>query len=414
MSASILDQLTLGYRLLWSRQRQVAAIELFIDVQPGTQGLDAAHLLQTLAELWPAQAPPLLLSVHQARLLHDLLAHASPDGPWLRVPHAALADAVLRAQVQQAHARGLQLVWHGHTADLPGAGQAPYFARYMHRLDARQALHAQQPARQSAALPMLAGDHILDNPPNHAVLDWALDQQQAWAVAGWPMDDILDSRGTQPAPIWRTAIARILRAISDDASLDQIEHLLGADPLLAYHFLRHANDPELGLRSEIESIHRALMVMGLGKVENWLLAQLPNAADEPDFKPVRALLVLRAQLQEHVLDPGEEEDLRREVYLCGLLSQIDRLLGEPLETCLQRLPLSERVQDALLRQDGPYYPALAVAIALESSDAPATRELCQSYGFAQEDVNRALLRTLSAMVLENSRGRAGPERRHRM
>lgn len=413
MSASVLDQLTLGYRLLWNRQRQIAAIELFIEVQPGTQGVDAAHLLQTLAELWPAQAPPLILSVHQARLLHDLLAHASPDGPWLRVPHAALADAVLLAQVQQAHARGLQLVWHGQTADLPTAEQARYFSRCMHRLDATQALNALKGARQNAALPMLAGDHILDYPPNHALLDWALDQQQAWAVAGWPVDDLLDS-GKTPAPAWRIAIARLLRAMSDEASLDQIEHLLGADPVLTYHFLRHANDPELGLRGEIDSLHRALMVMGLGKVEHWLLAQLPQAADEPDFKPVRALLVLRAQLLEHVLDPGEEEDLRREVYLCGLLSQIDRLLGEPLETCLQRLPLSERVLDALLRQDGPYYPALAVATALESSNGQATRELCESYGFAQEDVNRALLRTLSAMVLENSRVRAGPERRHRM
>lgn len=414
MSASVLDQITLGYRLLWNRQRQPAAIELFVEVKLGTQGVDAAHLLQALAELWPAQAPPLLLSVHQARLLHDLLAHASTDGPWLRVPHAAMADPTLLAQVQQAHARGLQLVWHGLPGQMAEAAQAPCFSLCMHSMDDAHAPPTLKAARQSPPAPLLAERHILDSPASHAVLDWALDQQQAWAVAGWPVDEILDTTGKRPCPISRTAVARILRAISNDASLDQIEHLLGADPVLAYRFLCFANDPELGARTEITSLHQALMVLGLTKVENWLLAQLPHAADEPDLQPVRALIVLRASLLEHVLDPGEEEDLRREVTLCGLFSQIDRLLGEPLETCLQRLPLSERVLEALLQKDGPYYPALAVATALESSDTRATHAMCESYGFAQEDVNRALLRTLSSMVLENARVRAGPERRHRI
>ena len=37
--------------------------------------------------------------------------------------------------------------------------------------------------------------------------------------------------------------------------------------------------------------------------------------------------VLRARLTEHLLESGVQNDLRREVYLCGLFSRLDELLN---------------------------------------------------------------------------------------
>jgi c-di-GMP-related signal transduction protein len=63
---------------------------------------------------------------------------------------------------------------------------------------------------------------------------------------------------------------------------------------------------------------------------------------------------------------------------------------------LARLPLSERVTSAILKQDGPYSPYLEVATALESPHTQTTRRLCLSHHLELETVNRALLRTLSS------------------
>src|SRR6218665_2575042 len=109
MSASVLDQLTLAYRLLWNRRREVAGVELRVDPLPAASGFDARHLLSTLAELWPSRAPRLLLTVHHPALLLDLLVHGRGDGPWITLPPEALADPVLRPRAQQAQARGLPL-----------------------------------------------------------------------------------------------------------------------------------------------------------------------------------------------------------------------------------------------------------------------------------------------------------------
>lgn len=392
-ASSVLDLLTLGYRVLWGRQRQPVAVELFIAAGPGHTGVDARHLVSTLTELWPVRAPRLLLSLRSRALLQDMLVHGSADGAWIVVPQEALADPELNLRAQQARRRGLPLVWRGGPGELPDPALAGMFQCGMYNLDETQAVQA---LRGGGNLQALA-DQVLQAPASHLLADWALDQQGAWAVAGWPMDEILGSLKHQPQGPARASINPLLRAIDQDASLDRIEELLGADPVLAYRFLHHLNSPALKLRSRIESLRHGLMVLGLGNVQMWLQTQLTQASDMPDLQPVRTQLVTRARLFEHLLDPGEEDELRREVYLCGLLSQIDQLLGEPLAGVLDRLPLSERVREALLARSGPYHPTLQLARVLESPDLRAIHQLCDSYGLTPGDVNRALLRTLAGL-----------------
>ncbi len=388
-ASSVLDLLTLGYRLLWGRQRQPVALELFIAAGAGHTGVDARHLVSTLTELWPARAPRLLLALRSRALLHDMLVHGTADGAWIVVPQEALADPELRLRTQQARQRGLPLVWRGGAGELPDPELGTLFQCGMYQLDEAQALQLLH-----GSGPKLAGQ-VLQVPASHVLADRALDQQAAWAVAGWPLAATASHFPSQgPA---RDSITRLLQAIDRDASLDRIEELLGADPVLAWRFLSHVNAPALKLRSSIESLRHGLMVLGLGNVQIWLQSQLAQASDAADLRPVREQLVLRARLFEHLLDAGEEDELRREVYLCGLLSQIDLLLGEPLARALEPLPLSERVREALLAHSGPYHPTLELARALESPDLRAIHQLCDGYGLAPGDVNRALLRTLAGL-----------------
>lgn len=390
-ASSVLDLLTLGYSVLWGRQRQPVALELFVAAGPGHTGVDASHLVSTLTELWPVRAPRLLLSLRSRALLHDMLVHGRADGAWIVVPQEALADPELRLRTQQARQRGLPLVWRGGPGDLPDPELATLFQCHLYNLDETQAVQA---LRGGGGTPVLA-DQVLQAPASHLLADWALDQQGAWSVAGWPFEETLG--GLKPQGPGRDSINQLVHAIDRDASLDRIEELLGADPVLAYRFLCHVNSPALKLRSSVESLRQGLMVLGLGNVQMWLQTQLAQASDVPDLRPVRDQLVTRARLFEHLLDPGEEDELRREVYLCGLLSQIDLLLGEPLAGALDRLPLSERVREALLARSGPYHPTLELARVLESHDLRAIHQLCDSYGLAPGDVNRALLRTLAGL-----------------
>jgi c-di-GMP-related signal transduction protein len=83
---------------------------------------------------------------------------------------------------------------------------------------------------------------------------------------------------------------------------------------------------------------------------------------------------------------------------------MDLMLGEPLNAALARLPLSQRITSAILDHSGPYMPYLDVAAALESPNTQATRALCDLHQMNSEEVNRALLRTLSQIRPRPARG----------
>jgi len=231
---------------------------------------------------------------------------------------------------------------------------------------------------------------------SRALMSHCLDEHRAVALAGWPKEDVLYSLRHQPMQPAHATILKLLKAIDAEQSLDVFEGILGEDPLLAYRFMVYTNSASLGLRTGIDSLRRGLVMMGYGSIRKWLGDQLPHASTEADLRPVRESMVLRARLMEQLIEPGLQHELRSEVYLCGLLSQLDDLLGEPVGTILHRIPLSDRVFDAIVMNHGPYAPCLQMARALETDDASAIHQLCTDHEMEQEDINRILLRTLAS------------------
>lgn len=406
MAASILGNVALGYQLLWNQLRQLDGVQLF--VAPAGSGADAAgapHLLDALTELWPAQAPTLLLAPRSPQLLQGLLDHTPAAGPWLEV-HADWAyEPAITQRLRPAQQRGVKLVWRGDPGQRPSDTLAGCFFKQMINLTPEEALaglrislHKHNGTDSSLLAqvhsPIEAGQ-IYEAVPSRALIEHCLDQQAAWGVAGWPLEDVLYGYRQKMIQPSQRAIARLVEATNSDESMETVERLLGEEPVLAYRFLRWANSAAVGLRAEIGSLRHGLMVLGFAQLKKWLLEQLPQASSDMNLQPVRTAMVVRAHLMENLLQAGTEEDLRRELYLCGLLSQIDLLLGEPLGNSLQRIPLASRVNSAILGSSGPYLPYLQVATALESANTERTQGLCQRHRMGGEEVNRALLKTLA-------------------
>lgn len=403
MVQSVLGSLVLGYRPLWGRSRSLVGIQLYVRGE-GVAQVDAPHLLRTLQEMWTASSPPLLISPQTRQLLCDMLEHAPRGTPWIDVPGDWLADSAIYSRVQAAHQRGLRLVWRGELGRLPEPEIARCFDNSLLTLrpeDAMAALQAAPPARPgSAPVPAHGTSPVLDgqmyeNIASRALVSHCLDQHNAVAVAGWPTEDVLYSLRHQQLQPSHAILLKLLKAIEAEQSLEAFEDIMGEDPLLAYRFMVYTNSASLGLRTGIDSLRRGLVMMGYGSIKRWLSDQLPHASTEMDLRPARESMVLRARLTQHLLESGLQKDLRSEVYLCGLFSQLDELLREPLGNILHRIPLSERVYDAIVTRTGPYAPSLEMACALESDDASAIRQLCEDNELDQEEINRALLRVLA-------------------
>lgn len=405
MSPSTLGQLALGYQLVWNRMRQPVAVQLFLN-ETGDEPVEGAHFLRTAEQTWSEQCPTLILTPRTTTLLTDFLRHGKPDGPWISVQQDMLDAAGVSDLVRQAHARGLTLVWRGAPGERPDAAIAACFARSIITLTPAETLlaaHVSLRPRQADARAAPAADspvppdQIVEAVASRLIADHCLDQSAAWGVAGWPADDVLLSHRHQPIQPSHRAVQKLVEATDLDAALELIEHALADEPLLAYRFLRFTNSAALGLRTGVESLRHGIMLLGLSRFKAWLLEQLALANNEPDLDPVRMAMVMRARLMEHLLDTGDEDKLRREMFLCGVLSQVDGLLGEPLREALQRLPLSDRVTGAILGNEGPYAPYLELATALEYPNMAAVPDLCETHGLELAEVNRTLLRVLAQL-----------------
>ena len=413
MPHTSLHGVAIGYPLLWNPLRQLGGVHLSLGTDE-LHPIDAPHLLTALHALWSEQAPTLVLSTPSSQLLADLLMQPPVGSPWVLVQAAQLSDPALARRVQQASQRGLKLVWRGEPGSRPGATLAPCFARTQTTLTADEALAALRVSlrrhngndtrpQKSISSPVLAGQ-IYENLPSRALAEHCLDEQSAWGLAGWPTEDVLHGyrhRRIQPS---QRAIVALVAAIDADDSVEHIEQLLSEEPILLYRFFRYVNSAGLGLRTEIESVRHGLLVLGFSLIRTWLLEQLPQASSDLNLQPVRTAMVLRARLMAQLVDAGDSDELRREVAMCGLLSQIDLVLAEPLSTALARVQLPERITAAILGHAGPYLPYLEIATALESATPQAIRTLCETHQLSSESVNRALLRTLSQIRQHSIQG----------
>ena len=406
MSSSVLGSVTLGYEPIWNRWRKCSGVRLFVEADRSS-AVDAQHLLAAFAELWPESAPQLWLRVSSKALLADMLDHAPAKTLQLEMDAQWLDDPLMAGRVRKAHQRGVQLVWSGDAGQTPSPEVAAWFSNTLHMLTPQQALGALRTSlRQhqdggigsvaAGVSPVVAGSHY-QGLASQALVEHALDRQGVTGVAGWPAEEILHGYRFQQIQPNRVGLTTLLAAIEADESIENLERRLGNEPLLAYRFLRYANSAHLGARTEIDTIRRGLMVMGQSKLREWLLAQLPHANSDLNLNPIRANMVLRARIMERLADAGVEDDLRREVFLCGVLSQLDLFLGEPLGSAIHSIPVPGRITSAIIGQSGPYAPWLEVARALESHNTHMIQDVCRAHKMPADEVNRALLRTLAAI-----------------
>lgn len=414
MQNSVLGSIGLGYQPLWNAARNLCGFRLFVQ-SASQETLNPPHLLEALHHLWSGPRTTLLVSPRTPELLCGLLEHAMTDMPMLEVHIRWLADPEVFRRVKLALAQGLPLVWQGelpHTPSLQVLHR--HFPRQVVELRAEEALKALQvgqlhlhtgpaaqrlhPSNPSPQSPVQPGQ-VYENLASHFLVEHALDHQRAAAVAGWPVDDVMhEHRQYRTLPRLDT-IQHMLHALNADESMESVEAYLCEDPALAYRFMIHANSAAHGLRTGVDSLRHGLMMLGYTSLKHWLQGQLSSASVALNLKPVFSGMVMRAKLLEHLLDAGAGGDLQRELYLCGLFSQLDVLLGEPMHAILARLPLSERVVDALLHNQGPYADYLQMARLLETPDTAATLALCEQAELSLEEVNRVLMRVLDGLPL---------------
>jgi EAL and modified HD-GYP domain-containing signal transduction protein len=173
----------------------------------------------------------------------------------------------------------------------------------------------------------------------------------------------------------RLSILQLVAALQDPKiEIAQLETLVSRDVALSYRLLRYINSAFFGLRREVDSIGRALMLLGIDNVKRWATLSIFASVDEKPRELIETALV-RARFCELA---GEGN--RDQLFTLGLFSVVDALMDAPMEDVIGSMPFPEEMAAALVSHAGPKGELLETALRYERGDfVPPADELGDAY-----------------------------------
>jgi c-di-GMP-related signal transduction protein len=202
------------------------------------------------------------------------------------------------------------------------------------------------------------------------------------------------SKGVNPT---QTLILQLMDMVGKNADARQLETVLKRDAALSYKLLRYINSSGFGLGTEIQSLRHAVTLLGYSALYRWLSVLLATASANAQSQVLMQSAVLRGRFAELLgqgfLPKSEAENL----FVAGMFSLLDRLLGVPMEEVLEHVQLSEPIVQALLHREGMYGPFLALAEACEAGGGKIA-PLADSLFISPHQVNEAHLTALKWAV----------------
>jgi EAL and modified HD-GYP domain-containing signal transduction protein len=199
------------------------------------------------------------------------------------------------------------------------------------------------------------------------------------------------ARGLNPA---QAVILQLMNLVTRNADIREIESVLKRDPAISYKLFRYINSVGFGLGTEIHSIRHAVTMLGYSTLHRWLALLLATASSSDYAAPLMKTAIIRGRFAEllgaSLLPKSEAENL----FVAGMFSVLDRLLGQTMEEVLSHIPLSEALCEALLSRSGIYGPFLALAESCEQADGRSAA-LADALFLGADQVNRAHLAALA-------------------
>ncbi|MCU0975128.1 MAG: HDOD domain-containing protein [Steroidobacteraceae bacterium] len=350
-----LEERLYGYELLYRRGTAAETT----DGDEMTARVMVGALAGTDLELLSAQRP-VFINATRTLLMGDLLRLLAPQRVILEILENVEPDPSLLARLADLAARGYRFALDD-VLDLEPRRPFLDFVEII-KVDVAGAgigrLAAQADELQATGKLLLA--EKVETPEEHASL---------YAMGFHLFQGYFFARPEQTGPTGiptnKLVVMQLLAKVADPGiTLQELATIIQTDVALSLGVLRWANSPLSGLRSKVDSIERAVIVLGIETVRSLVsllaLARLGTTPSE-----LLTLILVRARLCE-LLARASGEPNPATYFMVGLLSGLDAVMNRPMETVLRDLPIDAPVALALLAREGALGATLAAVERLEA------------------------------------------------
>jgi EAL and modified HD-GYP domain-containing signal transduction protein len=187
-------------------------------------------------------------------------------------------------------------------------------------------------------------------------------------------------------PAQMISIARLMNLVLDGNTRDSdLEREFRADPGLSFKLLKIVNSAAAG-GNGIESVQHAVQMVGRTPLHRWLALLFASAAPRTDGVNQELVLAAleRGRMCELLAQRSGRNAAAASLFLTGLLSTFDSILNVTMQELLQQVSVSAEVEAALLREEGPYTPYLALATSYARAQWQEAMELGTQMGLLEE------------------------------
>ena len=419
---AVLGQLVLGYSPLIARDRSVIATRVTIFPERRDGAPDAQGLLDALLAVWPApgdgsaislnlrelpggggaaagdsatavpsKATPLTLNIASEPWLRAMLALQPPPHVMLEVPAFMIGDPGHAAALQALHAAGSGLIVKGRPVSELPRELLPCFRHSL--IDASEDRRGDGSQPPDGVVRRIS--HIQVGVRTLAELDAAF-ARGAVGVLGWPIEDELQATAGKAAGPDLAVVTELIQRVDREEPVEKLEAVLKNDPQLAFRLIRYLNSAAFGLSVEVSSFQHAMMMLGYKKLKRWLALLLASSSKDPQMKPAMFAAVRRGLVMEELVRHNGDDEMRGEMFICGVFSLLDRMLGQDFTSLFESVPVPDRVQQALVAGGGPFHPYLQLVRAMEQGVRGDIRDAADAAFVSQAEANAALLRALAS------------------
>ena len=186
------------------------------------------------------------------------------------------------------------------------------------------------------------------------------------------------------------AMAELLYETSKpEMDLASITSVFERDVSLSYKLLRYANSAMFKRASEISTIKQALVILGSAELKRFL--GLMFAANVNPDKPTELInmAMTRAKFCEQVAGKMNAPLDTSLAFLTGLLSMIDAILDESLESIMEKLPLAHEIKDPLLTRKGVMAALIKLVELIEHAEWDKTAIVMEKLQLEKEQIVEA-------------------------
>jgi EAL and modified HD-GYP domain-containing signal transduction protein len=193
-------------------------------------------------------------------------------------------------------------------------------------------------------------------------------------------------------PAFKAHYLRLLHAINKpELDRNEVVALIDREVSLCYKLLRFVNSPLFGFLSEISSTGHALALLGDQEVKKWasVAAVLGIAGNKRDELVLTSLI--RGRCCELLAAKRGAYRDGQSMFLLGVFSLMDAMLGRPISEIVSEIALPEVVRAALLGRPNRHAKILELVKAFEAGRWDEVSELAVALGQDEAHLSSAYL-----------------------